>query len=97
DPYQQEHDDLFEAIREDKPYNEAEYGATSSFTAVLGRLSTYSGKEIEWDAAVNSNIDTMVKGIDQGSFADALKLEPPTLPGPDGMYQVPVPGKTKVI
>src|SRR5206468_787438 len=28
DPYQQEHDDLFDAIREDKPYNEAEYGAT---------------------------------------------------------------------
>jgi predicted dehydrogenase len=97
DPYQQEHDDLFEAIREDKPYNEAEYGATSSMTSVLGRMATYSGKEIEWDDAVNSNIDTMVKGIDQGSFEDALKLEPLSKPGPDGMYQLPVPGKTKVI
>lgn len=25
DPYQQEHDDLFDAIRSDKPYNEAEF------------------------------------------------------------------------
>ena len=38
--YQQEHDDLFAAIRDDKPYNEAEYGATSSMTSILGRMST---------------------------------------------------------
>jgi myo-inositol 2-dehydrogenase/D-chiro-inositol 1-dehydrogenase len=97
DPYQQEHDDLFDAIRNNKPYNEAEYGATSSMTSVLGRMATYSGKEVEWDAAIKSNIDTMVKGIDVGSFADALKLTPPTLPGKDGLYQLPVPGKTVVI
>jgi myo-inositol 2-dehydrogenase/D-chiro-inositol 1-dehydrogenase len=97
DPYQQEHDDLFDAIRNDKPYNEAEYGATSSFTAVFGRMASYSGKEIEWDAAVNSKIETMVKGIDQVPFEEALKLDPPSLPGPDGMYQLPVPGKTVVI
>src|SRR5436190_8477115 len=44
DPYQQEHDDLFDAIRNDKPYNEAERGATSSMTAIFGRMATYSGK-----------------------------------------------------
>lgn len=95
--YQVEHDDLFDAIRNNKPFNEAEYGATSSMTAVLGRMATYSGKEIEWDAAVNADLDTMVKNIDKVSFEEALKLAPPTKPGPDGLYQLAIPGKTKFV
>src|SRR5438128_257276 len=55
DAYQQEHDDLFAAIRNDKPYNEAENGAKSTMTAILGRMCTYSGKMIEWNEALNSN------------------------------------------
>jgi myo-inositol 2-dehydrogenase / D-chiro-inositol 1-dehydrogenase len=96
-PYQVEHDDLFDAIRNNKAYNELEYGATSSFTAVFGRLATYSGKDLEWDKAAASNIETMVKGIDAVPFADALKMETPSKPGPDGMYQLAVPGQTVVI
>src|ERR1043166_509071 len=46
-PYQQEHDDLFDAIRNNKPYNEAENGAHSTMTAIFGRMATYSGKMIE--------------------------------------------------
>lgn len=53
-PYQVEHDDLFASIRSGNPLNEAEYGATSSMTAILGRLATYSGKIVEWDHAINS-------------------------------------------
>ena len=45
--YQAEHDALFDAIRNDKPYNEAEYGATSTMTAILGRMATYSGQDRE--------------------------------------------------
>jgi hypothetical protein len=60
-------------------------------------MATYSGKELEWDTAVNSSIDTMVKGIDRVPFEEALKLDPPTLPGPDGMYKLPVPGRTRVV
>lgn len=97
DPYQQEHDDLFAAIRNDTPYNEAEYGATSSMTAVFGRMATYSGKEIEWDKAINSPQDTMVKGIDQVSFEEALKLEPPSHPDQYGWYDIPAPGRTDPI
>ncbi len=43
-PYEQEHYALVEAIRNNLPYNEGHFGATSSFTAVLGRMATYSGK-----------------------------------------------------
>ncbi|MSR66619.1 MAG: twin-arginine translocation signal domain-containing protein [Pedosphaera sp.] len=91
-PYQQEHDNLFDAIRNDKPFNEAEQGAISSMTAVFGRMATYSGKEITWDDAIKSNIDTMVKDIDKVSFADALNLEPQSRPGADGLYKLSVPG-----
>ena len=54
-PYQQEHDDFFHAIRHDLPYNEADYGAKSTLTAIMGRMAAYSGKIVEWDAALNSN------------------------------------------
>ncbi|MBM3844946.1 MAG: Gfo/Idh/MocA family oxidoreductase [Verrucomicrobia bacterium] len=90
DPYQQEHDDLFDAIRRDKPFNEAVYGATSSLTAVMGRMATYSGKVIDYDAALNSSIDTMPKNL----AWDAMPL---VKPGPDGMYPRAVPGKTEVL
>jgi myo-inositol 2-dehydrogenase/D-chiro-inositol 1-dehydrogenase len=89
-PYQQEHDDLFAAIRNDKPYSEAEYGAHSTMTAILGRMATYSGKVIEWNDALNSQVDVMPKQF-------AWDAEPPVKPGADGMYPRAVPGKTRVV
>lgn len=90
DPYQLEHDHLFAAIREGKPYNEAEYGAHSTMTAIMGRMATYSGKMMEWDAAINSEIDLSPK---EYNFASA----PPVVPDAKGNYPVPVPGVTKVV
>ncbi len=89
DPYQQEHDDFFAAIRNDTPYNEGEYGAHSSLTSILGRMSTYTGKEVTWEQALNSKNDTMPKNL-------AWDAEPLVKPGPDGLYQLPVPGKTRI-
>lgn len=89
-PYQVEHDDLFDAIRNDRPYNEAENGAKSSLTAIMGRMATYSGKEVEWDAALNSTIDTMPKNL-------AWDADPGLHPGPDGLYPRAVPGKTVAV
>lgn len=90
-PYQQEHDDLFAAIRAgDKNYNEAFYGAKSTMTSILGRLATYSGQAINWDDAINSDVNLM-----PDEFAwDAM---PKVLPNEDGFYPVAVPGKTKVL
>jgi len=90
DPYQQEHDDFFDAIRNDKPYNEAEYGAHSTMTAILGRMATYSGKLVEWKDAINSEID----GMPERYAWDAM---PKVLPNAEGFYPVPVPGKTVVV
>ena len=60
-PYQVEHDDLFASIRAGTPYNEAENGAMSSMTAILGRLATYSGKVITLEQALNSEISLAPK------------------------------------
>lgn len=88
--YQQEHDDLFAAIRNNTPYNEAERGAHSTMTAIFGRMSTYSGKELDWDAAIASNINTMPETL-------AWDAPTPTKPGEDGYYAHPIPGKTVTV
>jgi predicted dehydrogenase len=90
DPYQQEHDDLFTAIRKDTPFNEAFYGAESTMTAILGRMAAYSGKELEWNAALNSKIALVPTKL-------AWDAEAPVKPGSDGFYQKAVPGKTAVL
>ena len=89
-PYQQEHDDLFAAIRNDKPFNEAEYGAKSSMTSILGRMCTYSGKMISWEDAINSNIDLSPKKY-------AWDADAPTSPDEDGRYVIAVPGRTVAV
>lgn len=90
DPYQVEHDDLFAAIREGKPYNEGDFGANSTMTAILGRMATYSGKEVNWDDAINSKISVMPKEY-------SWETTPPVVPGANGMYAQSVPGITKVV
>jgi predicted dehydrogenase len=86
-PYQVEHDDLFEAIRKDTPYNEAEYGAHSTMTSILGRMATYSGKVVKWDEAL-ANGKRLVPPPAEWGFDKT----PPVTPT-DGKYPVAVPGK----
>ena len=90
-PYQQEHQDLAMSILGDGTYRmEADYGATSSMTAVMGRMATYSGQPITWDEAIASTVRLAPQRY-------ALDAEPPVLPLPDGSYLSAVPGLTKVL
>jgi myo-inositol 2-dehydrogenase / D-chiro-inositol 1-dehydrogenase len=89
-PYQQEHADLYDAIRNNKEYNEAEFGAMSSMTAILGRLATYSGQMIEMEKALKSEVDLFPKSL-------AWDAQMPVNPLPDGMYPRAIPGKSKVV
>jgi len=65
-PYVQEHIDLVTCIREDIPINEAEQTALSTMTAIMGRISAYSGKEVTFDEMMNSDLklgpDTYIMG-----------------------------------
>jgi len=89
-PYQVEHDDFFAAIRNSEAYNEAENGAMSTMTAILGRMCTYSGKAIHMQDALEKGLSVMPKEF-------GFDATPPTVPGPDGAYPIPVPGVTKVM
>jgi myo-inositol 2-dehydrogenase/D-chiro-inositol 1-dehydrogenase len=84
---QQEHYALVEAIRSGKPYNEGHYGATSSMTAVLGRMATYSGKIVKWDEAVEKG-KALAPGIEDYTF----DTTPPVLPDASGVYPMAIPG-----
>lgn len=90
-PYQVEHDELFDAIvKGEFRYADAENAAKSTMTAILGRYATYSGKEVSWDEALNSNIDLMPERL-------AWDAMPKVLPKEDGYYPYAIPGMTKVI
>ena len=90
-PYQTEHDELFAAIAKGEyKFADAENGAKSTMTSILGRMATYSGQKIEWEKAINCGLDIHPKVY---SF-DAL---PPLLPNADGFYPIAIPGVTKYI
>lgn len=85
-PKDAEHAKLWDAILNDKPQNDAYFGAKSSFTAALGRLATYSGQVVKWDEAVESDFSLMPAEF-------AFDAEPPVLPDENGEYSVAIPGK----
>jgi len=88
-PYQTEHDELFAAIAKGEyKYADAENGASSTMTSIVGRMATYTGQVIEWDKAINSGIDIHPKVYDWNA-------EPPVLPNADGYYPIAIPGVTK--
>jgi len=89
-PYQQEHDDLFAAIRNDKPFNEAVNGAMSSLTAIMGRMATYSGKVIEAKEVLESAHALVPSSYDWNGT-------PPTQPDENGFYPIAIPGATNVV
>jgi predicted dehydrogenase len=53
-PYVQEHTDLIASIRAGKPINELKNVAESTLTAIMGRMSCYSGKAVTWEEALNA-------------------------------------------
>jgi myo-inositol 2-dehydrogenase/D-chiro-inositol 1-dehydrogenase len=87
-PYQVEHDRLFASIRNGGVIADAENGAKSTLTAIMGRMATYSGKVITWEQALNSDLQLMPE-------APNWDTNPPTLPDSKGMYSIPTPGITE--
>jgi myo-inositol 2-dehydrogenase/D-chiro-inositol 1-dehydrogenase len=77
DPYVQEHTDLIESIRSGKPFNELKNVAESTLTAIMGRMSAYSGKAITWDQALNSPEDLMPAKLEWGP----MPVPPVAVPG----------------
>ncbi len=87
--WENEHVDLFKAIRNGEIPNEAEYGANSTMTAIMGRMATYSGKKLSWDDCFNSKL-ALADFDSLKSFNDPA----PLTPDENGNYYVPVPGQS---
>ena len=89
-PYQNEWDALVDAIRNNKPHNEAKRGVDASVATAMGRMAAHTAQEITWDDMVNS---------EQAFAPDADKFTmdsaPPVASDKDGRYPVPEPGIKK--
>ncbi|MEN0020603.1 MAG: Gfo/Idh/MocA family oxidoreductase [Planctomycetota bacterium] len=82
-PYLQEHIDLIASIRGERTYlNEGKQVAESTLTAIMARMSAYSGKRVTWEQAMSSKLDLMKPSLEFGDLA----IEP-----------VPTPGETPLI
>ncbi len=87
-PYQVEHDELFDAVSKGEyRFADSEMGAIATMTAIMGRMATYSGQVIEWDKALQSNINLMPERF-------AWDANPKVLPDKNGLYPIAVPGET---
>ncbi len=88
--YVQEHINQVAAIRDGKKLHDGWHASTSTMIAVMGRMATYSGKEIKWDEAVQ-------RGAPLFPYDRELtfQTDPPVMPGPDGTYEhdVAIPGQ----
>jgi predicted dehydrogenase len=91
-PYHAEWQVLVDAVRQDKPHNEARRAGEADVAALTGRMATHTGQYITWDQALNSDFQ-FVKDIDNMTFDTPAPIKA----GPDGIYAAPQPGITKEI
>ena len=86
-PWQAEWNVLLDAIRNDRPHNEAQRAAYSNLAAIMGRAAVHSGKIVTWDEMMASkfqfcpNVDGLTTDSPAPVQADA-----------QGRYPAPVPG-----
>jgi predicted dehydrogenase len=86
-PYVNEWNDLLDAIRNDKPYNEVERGVYASLTCSLGRYAAHTGKEVTLKALLESK-NVLAPGVEKLT----MESPPPLKSDKDGKYPVPQPG-----
>ena len=88
-PYDLEWEDLIDAVRENKPYNEVKRGAEASLVTSMGRMAAHTGQVVTYDQILNGDhefapgLDKLTKGSPAPLLADA-----------NGKYPVPMPGIT---
>ncbi|MEZ6089480.1 MAG: Gfo/Idh/MocA family oxidoreductase [Pirellulaceae bacterium] len=89
-PYQVEWDDLIDAIREDKTYNEVDRGAMASIVTSMGRMAAHTGQEVTLEQMMKHTHE-FAPNIDKLT----LDSESPLKANDDGSYPIPLPGIVK--
>jgi predicted dehydrogenase len=84
-PWQVEWNVLLEAIRNDRPHNEARRAAYADLASIMGRAAVHSGKVITWEEALASKFQ----------FCPSLTADSPAPVHADaqGRYPAPIPGQ----
>ena len=89
-PYQLEWDNLVDAIRNNKPYNEIKRGVEASVVTSMGRFAAHTGQKITFDEFLNH---------DHEFAPDVAKMTPdgpaPVKGDKDWKYPIPQPGVNK--
>jgi hypothetical protein len=78
DMYQVEHDELFASIRNGRPINDGVWMAHSTLMAIMGRMAAYTGKEISWTQALNSELQLVPDNL---TWDMTLPIRPMAMPG----------------
>lgn len=89
-PTQKCQSDFINSIIDNRPLNQVEYGAKSTLTTIIGRMAIHSGQIITVEEALKSKKSILPKEFNWDA-------ETPSKPGPDGNYDIPIPGKTEVL
>jgi predicted dehydrogenase len=89
-PYQNEWDDLIDAIVNDKPYNEVKYGVEASLVTSMGRMAAHTGQQVTFDQMLNSDHE-FAPGIDTLTWDSPAPLERDA----NGLYPQPEPGRKR--
>ncbi len=86
-PYQNEWNDLLDAIRDDKPFNEAQRGVEASLVCSMGRMAAHMGRSVTFDEMLASDHE-YAPNLDKLTFDGPA----PLLPDADGKYPIPQQG-----
>jgi hypothetical protein len=81
--YQNEHNELFASIRSGKPINDGVRMAHSTLLGIMGRMAAYTGQEITWEQALNSQENLVPENLSWQT--------------PAPLVQVAMPGQTKFV
>ncbi|HEV2210325.1 MAG TPA: gfo/Idh/MocA family oxidoreductase [Verrucomicrobiae bacterium] len=87
DPYENEWNDLMDAIRDDKPYSEVKRGVEATVVSSMGRRAAHTGQEVSFEDMLNSEHE-FAPGVDKFTMDSPA----PVVADKDGQYPKPEPG-----
>ena len=87
-PYQNEWNDLVDAIRDNKPYNEVKRGVEANVVGNMGRMAAHTGRAITFEEMLACKHE-FAPGVAEFTTKDS---EAPLRADADGRYPVPRPG-----
>jgi predicted dehydrogenase len=86
-PYQNEWNDLVDAVRNNKPYNEVKRGVEASLVTSMGRMAAHTGRIVTYDEMLKCKHE-FAPGVDQLTMGGPA----PLVADAKGKYPVPQPG-----